>query len=100
MAKPYLSFLFASSFRKRKVKVMSDNQQEGTQTSTMIEPARPESVPVSNSVSIPDSTWETAVARWIESHVRNSPIAGSTEAWNHLHSVLPKLKEFLLHPLS
>lgn len=45
--------------------------------------------------SIPEETWNRAVAAWVNNHVRNSPISGASEAWNHLHAVIPRLREFL-----
>lgn len=44
---------------------------------------------------VPEDAWTVAVATWINNHVRNSPIAGSVEAWNHLGGVLPELKRLL-----
>jgi hypothetical protein len=40
---------------------------------------------------IPVDVWTVATSRWINNHVRNSPIAQSTEAWNHLGVVLQHL---------
>lgn len=50
--------------------------------------------------TIPEETWETAVSTWINDHLRNSPVAGATEAWNHLHAVLPHLRQYLESELS
>jgi hypothetical protein len=44
---------------------------------------------------ISDTVWETACAAWINDRVRNSPIAGATEAWNHLMGALPALRAAL-----
>ena len=32
------------------------------------------------------------VDKWVFDNINNSPISRFTEAWNHLHTVLPKLK--------
>ena len=37
------------------------------------------------------SAIEAAVADWLNTEIRNSPIARATEAWNHLVSALPRL---------
>ena len=48
------------------------------------------------STAIPQASWDRAVGDWINAHVRSSPITqGASGAWEHLNSVLPKLKEFL-----
>lgn len=44
---------------------------------------------------ISEEVWSNALASWIDGHVRNSPIAGVVEAWNHLQVVLPHLKNLL-----
>lgn len=46
-------------------------------------------------VEVPDETWAAASAAWIDDYVRNSPISANTEAWNHLNSSLPHLREYL-----
>ena len=40
-------------------------------------------------------SWDAALGTWIRDHVRNSPISGATEAWNHLMGVLPHLRDRL-----
>lgn len=45
--------------------------------------------------AISDTAWETALSTWINDRVRNSPIAGATEAWNHLMGALPHLRTVL-----
>lgn len=50
--------------------------------------------------AISDVKWAAAVRRFVDEHVRNSPVAAATEAWNHLHSVLPRLRECLEAELS
>lgn len=42
-----------------------------------------------------DDTWAHASSRWLNDHVRNSPISQSVEAWNHLGTILPKLRDYL-----
>ena len=42
-----------------------------------------------------DIAWAVASSAWIDRCVRNSPIAQSAAAWNHLGSVLPQLKTML-----
>jgi hypothetical protein len=44
---------------------------------------------------IDDDAWIVATSRWINEHVRSSPIARSTEAWNHLGLILPHLRGML-----
>ena len=34
---------------------------------------------------------ESAISAWLSTHLSNSPVSRSTEAWNHLVSVLPAL---------
>ena len=45
--------------------------------------------------AIPQAAWDRAVGAWVDAHARSSPIAQAAGAWEHLHSVLPRLKEFL-----
>lgn len=53
-------------------------------------------VDVPPAAAIPQASWDRAVGDWINAHVRSSPITqGASGAWEHLNSVLPKLKEFL-----
>lgn len=42
-----------------------------------------------------DEHWMEIVNEWVDSHVRNSPIAANSEAWNHLHSALEGLRDIL-----
>jgi hypothetical protein len=44
---------------------------------------------------ISDEVWEAAQLAWVNEFVRNSPISGATEAWNHLHMALPHLRTYL-----
>ena len=44
---------------------------------------------------IPQASWDRAVGAWFHYHVRSSPIAQATGAWEHLNTVLPRLKELL-----
>jgi|HubBroStandDraft_6_1064221.scaffolds.fasta_scaffold844832_2 hypothetical protein len=44
---------------------------------------------------ISDESWAHASSAWLNSHVRNSPISQSVEAWNHLGLVLHKLRDHL-----
>lgn len=50
------------------------------------------SAPTTGNSPIPAHVWEAAVGSWVRDHVRNSPIASATEAWNHLMGILPHLK--------
>jgi hypothetical protein len=54
--------------------------------------AEPIGVPVATTSVISDDAWSVALGSWIDAHVRNSPVASATEAWNHLMSVLPNLR--------
>lgn len=49
----------------------------------------------SKQIFISAAAWETATTSWINDHVRNSPVSGFTEAWNHLMSALPHLRSAL-----
>jgi hypothetical protein len=51
--------------------------------------------PSGSGSNVNDSDWQAAVTAWVDDYVRNSPIAGNTEAWNHLNAALPHLKEYL-----
>lgn len=47
-------------------------------------------------VTVSEDTSKTVainrgVRAWVDKHVRNSPVARSTEAWNHLQKILPEL---------
>lgn len=44
---------------------------------------------------ISDAAWSSATGKWVDSWIRNSPIANDVGAWNRLNEVLPKLKELL-----
>ena len=68
---------------------MSD---EATQEQAAESPSQP--TVTSAPVAISDASWEAATGAWINSHVRNSPMAVS-ESWNHLSTVLPRLRELL-----
>lgn len=46
-------------------------------------------------VGISAETFDSAARTWIDGHVRNSPVSGATEAWNHLLGVLPRLRDYL-----
>ena len=37
------------------------------------------------------SAWADATSQWIHGHMRNSPLAEATQAWNHVMSKLPLL---------
>lgn len=49
---------------------------------------------------ISDEAWLYATSAWTNEHVRNSPIAQSIEAWNHLGLILPHLRTLLETELS
>lgn len=55
----------------------------------------PEVTDVQPPSTISDDTWNHAVGAWIDAHVRSSPIAQASGAWDHLHAVLPRLRELL-----
>ena len=87
---------------------MSDNNpveaqaEHGTEPQTMeIDPNNPAGQVLQSPPPPPpggiisDTAWETALATWINDRVRNSPIAGATEAWNHLMGALPALRAAL-----
>lgn len=38
------------------------------------------------------AAWEKVVGEWVNAHVRNSPVALSTDAWNHLMGALTHLR--------
>lgn len=44
---------------------------------------------------ISDSAWAIASSTWVHNHVRNSPMAESAAGWNHLGTILPRLREYL-----
>jgi hypothetical protein len=63
-----------------------------------IAPAPASAVPAASSApaeAIPHDAWAAAVATWIGTHVRNSPIAESAAGWNHLGTIMPHLKTML-----
>lgn len=74
---------------------MSDLSSEENHVVSTDEPQEAPTLKVESPRPIPTDAWEVACAEWINSHVRNSPIAGAIEAWNHLGTVLPKLRDFL-----
>jgi hypothetical protein len=94
MVKRFLFFLFKFLFHRRDE--MSDpepmeidpNNPAGATQDT---PQTPQT-PFADSLPVSDAVWESALNVWINAHVRNSPIAGATEAWNHLMGALPDLK--------
>jgi hypothetical protein len=51
--------------------------------------------PATTSSVISDEAWSNASSTWVNNHVRNSPISGAVEAWNHLGAVLPLLRNYL-----
>ena len=73
---------------------MSDNDSQST-TSSLPEGQRIPASEQKGDSTISDEAWASATSRWIDDHIRNSAVAGSTEAWNRLHGVLPKLREYL-----
>lgn len=44
---------------------------------------------------ISDEVWNGVISEWVGNNLANSAMSGSTEAWNHLMSQLPKLREML-----
>jgi hypothetical protein len=66
------------------------NDPGGVVETTPIPPVSPVS-----SGPIDDSSWESAIGQWINNHLRNSPLAGATEAWNHVMGALPHLRTYL-----
>jgi len=49
--------------------------------------------PTGNKIS--DSAWQAAVGSWMDRHVKNSPIAQNTDAYNHLSSIADNLRDLL-----
>lgn len=47
------------------------------------------------STGVSAEAFDAAARTWVDSHVRNSPVSGATEAWNHLLGVLPRLRDYL-----
>ena len=43
-----------------------------------------------------DRRIDQVIEAWTDGHLRNSPLAQATQAWNHLLSSLPALKAMLL----
>lgn len=74
-----------------------ENQEPEAPTETL--PAAPIQEPEAPAVPvgplISDGLWSVATSTWIHNHIRNSPIAQSTEAWQHLGLVLPQLRGYL-----
>ena len=85
---------------------MSDDAQDQTQgqdpavgtadqpqSQAQVQASAPEDSPV------PDNAWDAALARWLNEHVRGSPIAQATEAWNHLNGTIHHLRDYLVEEL-
>lgn len=70
---------------------MSDERQEPTpETQPTIEVA-----PSAAEPPVESHLLATIVDQWFQNHIVGSPLGRSTEAWNHLQTVLPILKEML-----
>ena len=66
----------------------------GIDVSPTVKPAP--AAPAGAPTAIPQAAWDRAVGAWLDGHVRSSPIAqGAAGAWEHLHNVLPQLRELL-----
>lgn len=61
--------------------------------------AEPIQDPPAESHPLSDAAWAVASSRWLSDCVRNSPISQSTEAWNHLGTVLHKLRDYIRHEM-
>ena len=70
---------------------MSEEPQPETPV-PVLESATP--APSSSSV-ISDEVWESAAGEWINSHLRSSPLAGATDAWNHVMGAIPHFRSIL-----
>lgn len=66
---------------------MSDERQD----------LQPETPPTPEAVPTPPTPHPTAaiVDAWFASHIAGSVLGRSTEAWNHLQTVIPILKDML-----
>lgn len=77
--------------------VPADQPYEGEKAADQPEP-EPEPMATATTEAtpaIPDDTWKAATEAWINNHIRSSPLARSSEAWNHLMRSLPLLKGFV-----
>ncbi|MEC4591615.1 hypothetical protein VPG91_11505 [Nitrospirillum amazonense] len=65
------------------------------------ESAPPEAVPADGAAS-PDLSQrvDAAVAAWLAEDIHNSPVARATDAYNHMVSVLPALRDRILAVIS
>ena len=55
----------------------------------------PEPAPTPAAVDLEYARFERAADRWVNQFIHNSPVARSTEAYNHVRSVLPELYKLL-----
>jgi hypothetical protein len=75
----------------------TDTVTEVVQVATEVAEAAPL---VAEVVASPQTTIESILGDWLNNHVRNSPIAQNTAAWNHLTSTaLPALVGMLVKGL-
>jgi hypothetical protein len=44
---------------------------------------------------ISDDAWARASGTWVDQHLRSTPVSQSSESWNHLMSVIPRLRDLL-----
>ena len=94
MVKRFSFFPFASSYHRRPF--MPSGIPTNEPDPLEIDPNNTAGAAVRfTPTAIPTDSWNAAVGWWIDAHVRNSPIAGATEAWNHLMSALPHLHTHL-----
>lgn len=45
--------------------------------------------------TISDEAWDEAMNEFINTSLRNTALSQASEAWNHVITVLPKLREIL-----
>lgn len=44
---------------------------------------------------ISDEAWSNAIGAWVDQYLRSTPVTQTSEGWNHLVSVIPRLRELL-----
>ncbi len=48
-----------------------------------------------SSETISDEAWDASVAEWTSNNLRNSALAGNSEAWNYLMGQIPEFRKIL-----
>ncbi len=56
----------------------------------VVQPTKPKTPEI-----IPQSAFDLALESWLGTYVRGTPVTEAAQAWAHLSSVLPNLKDFL-----